>query len=114
MAFTDPTEGHLAQLEPRTRLLATYLVIAARRAGVPLIITSSKRGLIEQTGYVLTGRSKTFNSRHLTGKAFDVDVAGWSRKAVPRVFWDALGAYAEGLGLLWPLPSWDPAHFETK
>lgn len=113
MAFTDPTPGHLAQLDQKTRLLATYLVIAARRAGVPLIITSSRRTRLEQLGHLLAGRSKTLNSAHLYGRAFDVDVAGWSRSAVPRVFWDALGPYAEGLGLKWPIPSWDPGHFET-
>jgi len=112
VAFTDPTPGHLAQLEPRTKLLATYLVIAARRAGVPLIITSSKRSRWEQIKLVALGRSRTTNSRHLTGQAFDVDVAGWSRDAVPAEFWRALGTYAERLGLKWPLPDWDPAHFE--
>lgn len=113
MAFTDPTSGHLAQLEQRTRLLATYLVIAARKAGVPLIITSSKRSRTEQFRLVLSGRSRTLNSRHLYGRAFDVDVAGWRREAVPPEFWRALGTYAERLGLKWPLPDWDPAHFET-
>lgn len=113
MAYTDPTPGHLAQLEPTTRRLATYLIIAARRAGVPLIITSSKRSRTEQLKYFVSGTSRTLNSRHLYGRAFDVDVAGWNRNSVPRVFWDALGPYAEGLGLKWPLPDWDPAHFET-
>lgn len=113
VAYTDPTPGHLAQLDQKTRLLATYLLIAARNAGVPLIITSSKRSRTEQLGHFLAGRSWTLNSRHLYGKAFDVDVAGWSRQAVPRFFWDALGPYAEGLGLKWPLPERDPAHFET-
>jgi hypothetical protein len=109
----DPTHTHLAQLDPRTRILATYLVIAARDAGVPLIITSSRRSQWEQIKLVMAGRSRTLNSRHLTGKAFDVDVAGWDRNAVPRVFWDTLGPYAEKLGLKWPLPDWDPAHFES-
>lgn len=113
MAFTDPTPGHLAQLDKQTRLLATYLIIAARRAGVPLIITSSKRSRTEQLKYFLSGTSRTLNSRHLYGKAFDVDVAGWSRDSVPKEFWRALGTYATGIGLKWPLPEWDPAHFET-
>jgi hypothetical protein len=108
----DPTPGHIDTLEPRTARLASYLIIAARNAGVPLIITSSKRGKIEQIKLFALGRTKTLNSRHLTGKAFDVDVAGWRRQDVPRVFWDTLGPYAEGLGLKWPLPDWDPAHFE--
>jgi hypothetical protein len=113
VAYTDPTPGHLAQLDQATRRLATYLVIAARRAGVPLIITSSKRSRTEQLRYVLSGRSRTLNSRHLYGRAFDVDIVGWSRSAVPAEFWRSLGTYAERIGLKWPLPDWDPGHFET-
>jgi len=109
----DPTPGHLQQLENQTRLLATYLIIGARNAGVPLIITSSRRSRTEQIKLVMAGKSRTFNSKHLIGRAFDVDVYGWDRKSVPRYFWDALGDYAERLGLIWPLPDWDPGHFET-
>ena len=108
----DPTPGHLALLEPNIRARAIYLVNAARAAGVPLIITSSRRSFVEQIKLVATGKSKTYTSRHLSGRAFDVDVAGWRRDAVPRTFWNALGPYARGLGLNWPLPDWDPGHFE--
>lgn len=111
--MNDPTLGHLQTLEPRTRALATQLIIAVRTAGIPLIITSSKRGITEQIQLVWEGKSKTYNSKHLSGRAFDVDVAGWSRDAVPRWFWDALGNFARQLGLKWPIPDWDPGHFET-
>lgn len=112
MAY-DPTPQHLQGLEPYTRALAIYLVSAARQAGVPLIITSSRRSFSEQIQLVMAGKSRTFTSRHLSGKAFDVDVMGWNRDDVPREFWLALGPYAQRLGLKWPLPDWDPAHFET-
>lgn len=108
----DPTINHLLQLEPRTQSLAYFLVSAVRQRGVPLIITSSRRSVFEQIGHVLAGRSKTFSSRHLSGRAFDVDVYGWNRKDVPRWFWDDLGRFAVGLGLKWPVPDWDPGHFE--
>ncbi|HEX2980676.1 MAG TPA: M15 family metallopeptidase, partial [Anaerolineaceae bacterium] len=97
----DPTESHLSGLEPRTRLLATYLIIAARQSGIPLIITSSKRGFWEQARLVASGASKTLNSKHLRGQAFDVDVMGWSRDALPKTFWEAVGSYGEYLGLKW-------------
>jgi len=100
-------------LEPQTRLLAVYLITALRTAGIPAIITSARRSYAEQIKLVMAGKSRTFNSRHLTGKAFDIDVSGWSRQDIPRWFWDAVGPYAERLGLKWPLPDWDPAHFET-
>src|SRR3990172_2201332 len=108
----DPTSGHLNSLTPAIRSKAIQLVNAAGGAGVPLIITSSRRGAAEQASYVLAGKSKTFTSRHLTGNAFDVDVYGWDRDDVPKWFWVDLGNYARSLGLKWPLPEWDSAHFE--
>jgi len=111
----DPTMGHLAALAPRPRLEATYLVIAAREAGIPLIITSSRRSQWEQFKLVISGRSRTLNSAHLRGQAFDVDVAGWRRDALPEAFWASLGEYAEALGLTWGgrfKTFYDPGHFE--
>lgn len=55
-------------------------------------------------------------SKHLSGQAFDVDVVGWSRDALPRWWWLALGQYAERLGLRWGgrwTTFYDAGHFET-
>jgi uncharacterized protein YcbK (DUF882 family) len=104
----------LAQLEPRTRDLAIQLVNAARDVGVPLIITSSRRSVEEQRRLVEAGRSRTMNSAHLRGEAFDVDVMGLRRDDIPRWWFSALGAYGESLGLVWGgrWSFYDPGHFE--
>jgi uncharacterized protein YcbK (DUF882 family) len=108
----DPTPANVDSLEPGTRLRCIYLVNAARSAGVPLLVTSARRSYSEQVALVWQGKSKTFNSKHLQGRAFDVDVAGWDRDALPDSFWSVLWQYAEGLGLKVPLKSWDKGHFE--
>jgi peptidoglycan LD-endopeptidase CwlK len=113
----DPTLSHLANLVPKVRTPATYLVIAARNAGVPLIITSSRRTTWEQVRLYLAGRTRTLNSAHLRGEAFDIDVVGWQRDAIPTPFWDAVGEYGEGLGLAWGgrfKSIYDPGHFELR
>jgi peptidoglycan L-alanyl-D-glutamate endopeptidase CwlK len=104
-------------LEPDTARLAYWLVYAARRAGIPLMITSGRRSEEEQRVLVGQGRSQTMRSRHLAGEAFDVDVAGLGRDQVPRWVWDALGPYGESLGLDWG-GRWrtlvDLGHFELR
>jgi len=56
------------------------------------------------------------NSKHLQGRAFDVDWSGWNRDAVPPSFWHLLGPWAERyLGLRWGgrwLELKDFGHFE--
>lgn len=109
----DPSPQIIAGLEPNTGRLAVYLVNAFRSAGIPLMVTSGRRSFTEQFKLVAGGQSRTFTSRHLTGRAFDVDVAGYSRDELPGYFWQALWNYAEALGLKVPLKSWDKGHFET-
>lgn len=115
--MSDETERHLEQLSPETRDRAYWLIWAFRTAGVPLVITSSRRTPYEQEQLVLAGRSRTLRSKHLEGKAFDVDVYGLSRDSIPRWFWDVIGPWAEEqLGLRWGgrfTSLWDPGHFES-
>lgn len=117
MAY-DPTQQHLDSLSPSTRNKAYWMVWAVRSVGIPLIITSSIRTQVEQYKLVLAGRSKTMNSLHLQGRAFDVDLLGVSRDAVPKAFWDILGPWAEenlqlGWGGRWR-SIYDPGHFEDR
>lgn len=112
----DPTPGHLEALTPECAELAVHLVNAARWSGIPLIVTSSRRSVDEQRRLVLAGRSRTLNSAHLRGEAFDVDVAGLGRDFVPGWVWEALGPYGEALGLVWGgrwRSPFDPGHFEV-
>lgn len=114
--MADETQYHLARLEPRTRQAAFVLVDAARRAGIPLVISSSRRSLSEQKALLLQGRTRTLQSKHLAGKAFDVDWFGVNRDQVPPWLWSALGPFAEkNLGLIWGgrfKTIRDPGHFE--
>jgi len=115
MPWDDPTPGHLRQLQPATAARARDLVNAARAAGWPLWISSGRRSETEQRRHVAAGRSRTLSSRHLTGRAFDVDVLGLGRDEIPKEFFDALGAYGEALGLKWGgrwRDPYDPGHFE--
>lgn len=114
----DPTLAQLVTLDPKMRELATILLTALREAGIPAIITAlgARRGTTEQRRLVAGGRSKTLRSKHLTGHAFDIDVAGLNRDAIPREFWNIVGPWAEqNLGLRWGgrfKGFWDPGHFE--
>ena len=117
MAFSDPTESHLRRLEPDTAQLAFWLVLAARQAGVPLWISDSVRTTARQADLVRSGASLTNRSRHLVGRAFDVDVLGFGRDEVPTWFWYRLGPFAERLGLRWGgriSGLRDFGHFETS
>lgn len=95
------TAHHLKQLDPVLAQYAYYLVSIAWAVGVPLAITSSRRSEAEQRQLVDAGLSRTMQSAHLKGLAFDVDVLGISRDAVPRWFWHELGEIGEGVGLVW-------------
>jgi hypothetical protein len=109
----DPSPQILEGLEPRTRSAAIQLLNAFRTAGVPLIASSGRRTIVEQTSLVFAGKSRTFSSKHLSGRAFDVDVAGWSRDSIPAAFWPILWGYAAQLGLSAPLKTWDKGHLES-
>lgn len=87
-----------------------------REHGVPLYVSSARRDLDTQRRLVSEGRSLTFNSKHLTGRAFDVDVLGFARDDIPVWFWHILGPWAEqNLQLRWGgrfRSLQDFAHFE--
>jgi peptidoglycan LD-endopeptidase CwlK len=99
--FSDPTEARLAELLPEVARRAVLLVNAARDAGAPLYISSALRTPAEQQRLVAAGLSRTSTSLHLTGRAFDVDVVGFDRDALPKDWLESLGAFGESLGLRW-------------
>lgn len=116
MAPTDPTLGNLASLSPRAQAAAYQLVLACRDAGLPVIITSALRDPATQRDLVARGLSKTLDSAHVRGEAFDIDWYGWDRRDIPQWFWQIVGPWAETqLGLRWGgrwRSLWDPGHFE--
>ena len=108
--------AHIRRLHPDVQLAAWYLVFLVRSAGIPLQITSSRRTFAQQAALVRAGRSRTLRSAHLEGKAFDVDVHGFSRDRIPRWWFFELGRLGESLGLRWGgrfSGFWDPGHFES-
>lgn len=115
MAFVDPTPAHLRKLHPQLAATAIILINALRDIGVPAYISSSTRTPQQQSSLVAAGRSRTLNSKHLSGRAFDFDVLGWSRDALPKWWLAQVGAFGESLGLIWGgnfKNFYDGGHFE--
>jgi peptidoglycan L-alanyl-D-glutamate endopeptidase CwlK len=113
--IVDPTPGHLAKLAPRISFKAEQFIDHLRFRGLPIIITSSLRTPSQQRVLVSQGRSTLLQSKHLDGLAFDVDIAGVGRNAVPAWIWDSIGPIGESFGLTWG-GRWksfrDVGHFE--
>jgi peptidoglycan L-alanyl-D-glutamate endopeptidase CwlK len=111
----DPTPGHLVRLTPRLATKAEQFIDYLRVRGLPIIITSSLRTPSQQRVLVSQGRSTTLQSKHLDGRAFDVDIAGVGRNSVPSWIWDSIGPLGESFGLVWG-GRWksfrDVGHFE--
>jgi len=115
--MNDPTERILGDLvfEVQTRAVRFINVARGPRYNLPVIVTSGLRSTAEQARLVRSGRSQTMRSKHLRGLAFDVDMLGWPRDAVPAWVWRQLGPLGESMGLTWG-GSWvtfkDVGHFE--
>lgn len=120
MPYDDPTPAQVATLDPQIRGKAITLINALRGVGVPAIIgpLGARRTQAQQLGLYSsgTGVTSTVSSRHVTGMAFDVDIAGFSRDSIPAWFWSLLGPWAESaLGLTWGgrwKHPYDPGHFQ--
>jgi hypothetical protein len=110
----DNTAALIATLDAQTQRLAIEYVNRIRSAHeLPLVITSARRSDAEQSRLVAQGLSKTLQSKHVVGRAFDVDMYGWNRDRVPRWVWDEIGPVGEQLGFKWGGRwGWDWGHFE--
>ncbi len=106
----DPTDEKLDGLHSDLQMKAYWLIRVVREAGIPLMIISGYRTARQNADV-----GGAANSFHLTGRAFDVQVAGYTRAQVPSWWWSALGSYAENaLGLRWGgrFSSPDVNHFD--
>lgn len=115
MSFNDPTLRHIQGLQPPVAALAYQFINDLRAAGIPAWISSAVRTKTEQAKLVAAGASKTMRSKHLEGRAFDIDILGYGRDDLPRWWWTAVGQYAEAIGLRWGgrfTGFFDAGHFE--
>lgn len=115
--MTDRTVEYLLTLDPAFLPKAWQFVSSLREMGAPVVIVAggARRNPTEQQRLVAMGRSRTTKSKHLVGKAIDIDLYGVNRNAVPKWFWDAVGPYGESLGMRWGgrwVSPYDPGHFE--
>ena len=104
----------LRSLDPKARPLAQAFVRALQRAGVKVVITSTRRSLDQQRklySNFLAGRSKypaapPGQSTHGLGLAFDLHLD-------PPLYAEA-GAIWESLGLTWGGRFKDQIHFDFR
>ncbi len=95
--MSDETLVHLRSLDPRFAPYAFFLVAAARRAGIPLIVISGRRRspITDRYGNIAE------RSLHLQGLAIDVQVEGYQVADLPYWWWQSLGEWWEALGGRW-------------
>jgi len=116
LPFNDQTVQHLNTLQPAVAARGFQFINALRQAGIPAYISSSRRTYAEQAALVQRGASRTMQSKHVDGRAFDIDILGYGRDDLPKWWWLAVGMYAERLGLRWGgrwTSFYDAGHFEV-
>lgn len=97
----DQTLQKILQLRPELRDAAIEHINALREAGLPAVILETKRTLARQKQYVAAGKSRTLNSYHLTGRAYDIGWLGIRTQDVPDEWWDFAGEIGKALGFRW-------------
>jgi hypothetical protein len=114
LTIPEATERLIDTLSPDTAARARMVILIGRYYGIPFVIRplGARRTLEEQRPLLAGGQSRTLASKHLTGRAFDLDVEGWGRDALPRGLWPIVGQIGQSVGLQQPFPGWDPAHLE--
>lgn len=112
----DQTLDFILGLSPVIQQRTLDFINAARGDYLlPAVITSGTRSIDEQRALVAQGRSTTLQSKHVEGRAFDVDMYRYDRNAVPQWVWQELGPLGERFGFRWG-GRWtsfvDVGHFE--
>jgi peptidoglycan L-alanyl-D-glutamate endopeptidase CwlK len=69
--------------------------------GMDFIVTCTTRSIEEQAALVKEGKSKTMNSKHLTGKAFDIAVLKNGKVSWNFDDYKLFGAIGKDIGLTW-------------
>lgn len=106
--FSAATIDQLATLNSDVANRAAWLVWYLHQAGAPTQVTEGLRGPRRQEDLLAQGRTapgpivtNTLQSRHLTGRAFDIDFSGVPADQVHPAWWRYAGRLGEALGLRW-------------
>jgi peptidoglycan L-alanyl-D-glutamate endopeptidase CwlK len=108
MSFNVATIDELSSLNPRAANLGAWLIWYMNRFGAHVHVTEGLRSPARQRALFEQGRTtpgpivtNTLQSRHLTGRAFDVDFVGVHPDQVDPQWWQFIGRVGEALGLRW-------------
>lgn len=108
MSFNLRTLEELSGLNRRPANLAAWLVWYMARFGAHVHVTEGRRTPARQRFLFAQGRTRpgpiitnTLASRHLTGRAFDIDFVGVRADQVHPAWWQFVGHVGEALGLRW-------------
>lgn len=107
--MADQTLQILRDLDPALQAVAFPMINALRQYGLPAVLVSGRRSGVHNAA---VGGAE--NSRHLTGRAFDLAFYGYPTASLPRQLWEAIGMFGEGYGLRWGgrFQAYDPGHFD--
>jgi len=91
----------------------------ANDAGIPAFVTNTTRTLAEQRRLVEEGKSKTMNSKHLTGKAADIAFQINGKLSYDKkLYWRLYEITKNVSYVVWPYEDygwhWDMPHHEYK
>lgn len=100
-AATDSAKG-VVELATNAEVVAgADTSRAITPAGLDFIVTCTTRTKEEQTELVKKGFSKTMNSRHLTGEAFDIAVVKDGKLSWKNRDYEPYGDIGMSIGLVW-------------
>lgn len=108
MPVTQPAFDAVTSLNEEVAVRAAWLIYYLNYYGGHFHVTEGLRTAGRQLALYQQGRTTpgpiitwTLESRHLTGRAFDIDAVGIAADEVPEVWWDFAGRIGEWLGLRW-------------
>lgn len=108
MPVDQRTFDAITSLNRDAAVRAAWLIHYLGLYGAHVHVTEGLRTIGRQRTLFAQGRTTpgpiitwTLESRHLTGRAFDIDFVGIAADDVPEVWWDFAGRLGEWLGLRW-------------
>lgn len=108
MAVDRRTFTAITSLQEPAAIRAAWLIWYLQQYGAHVHVAEGRRTIERQQALFSQGRTApgpkvtwTLSSRHLTGRAFDIDFVGVPASQVPQVWWSLAGQIGEALGLRW-------------